>query len=490
MTESTTQFFAPRARLVDVATNKVIGGGLGGDPSSDPVLDLVSARVTLVNSGVGQLQVVLNNQIYDHNGLPATPPWLYNSLDRLTFGQRVRLELCYGDQITEVRSASSGPGHRSGTRWTKMIVAQINDMQFSFPSSGGAQVTIIAEDLLSLLKRKPNEDKRYDAGQTESQIVSNVVSRAGGSPAFTGTAVSPGTRGDDGWMEIRGPLVAWPAITEDLPSVTHQKSQTYLQFLQSIADRLDFEIYVDFAKNYLPLDEAGEGKTTVDAANDPDPTPNEVLLHFEPARSRLDGGPPSFVVDLAWGLNLVDFSPKLKVWDLPTKVKVSGRNPATVERVQHHIGENPSEVDAVVSADLGRIPGGPFLQPSTKLRREFFSQIPDPEATLDVDFTNLGAQRARLLGEAKLREKHREMVVVEASTIGFPSLRAGIHVDISRLYAPFDGLYYVTKAVHSFDSSGYRTQISLRRPGLQSPSEYPWSITSGRRPDERSEGTS
>ncbi|KYF79080.1 phage late control D family protein [Sorangium sp. So ce394] len=464
-TDPITQFYAPRARLVDADSELVIGGGRGGSSTSDPALDLISARVTLVNTGVGQLQVVLNNQVFGtgDDGLPVVPPWLYNGLDRLRFGQRVRLDLCYGDQP-----------------WTKMIVAQINDMQFSFPSGGGAQVTITGEDLLCLYKRKPAADQRYPAGQSEEQIVRDVVERAGGAPAFAGTAVVDGARGDDGWRELRGPLVAWPSITEELPSVTHQKSQTYLQFLQSIADRLDYEIFVDFAKNYLPRDQPGERPQAQTEGTGPvDPAPNEVLLHFEPARSRLGGGVPGFVVELAWGFNLLEFTPKLKVWDLVTAVSVKGRSPATVDRVAHQI-DDASEVDAIVTADMGRLPNEPSLVPATALRREFFADVPS-EAPLEVDFTNLGPQRARLMAEAKLREKARELITVEASTLGFPSIRAGIHVNITGFYAPFDGLYYVTKAVHSFDSGGYRTQLSLRRPGLQPPGDYIWSLARERR---------
>ncbi len=463
-TESLTQFYAPRARLVDVTSGDLIGEGFGGDPTSRTVaLDVVSARVTLVNSGVAQLQVVLNNQIYDRDGLPVTPPWLYNGLDRLRFGQRVRLDLCYGDQA-----------------WTKMIVAQINDIQFSFPSSGAAQITIVGEDLLCLLKRKPGSDHRYPAAQTEAEIVEDVVARAG-APTFAGERVVPGGRRDDGYREVRGSLIEWPSITEDLPSVTHQKTQTYLQFLQPIASRMDFELFVDFATNYVPLDEPGNQPPSDTApSSTPDSNPNEMLLHFEPARSRLQGGAPSFVVDLAWGINLLEFSPRLKVWDLVTAVTARGRNPATVERINHEI-HDPAEVDQIVNADLGRIAGGPMLVPATELRRTFFQDLPS-DAPLDVDFTNLGPQRARIMAESKLREKARELIAVEATTIGFPSLRAGIHVDISGMYAPFDGLYYVTQAVHSFGAAGYRTQLSLRRPGLVHPDEYMWSLASGRRP--------
>src|SRR5690606_9745434 len=140
--------------------------------------------------------------------------------------------------------------------WTKMILAQVNELQFGFGASGD-QLTVIGEDLLSVLKRKPDRDKRYGRLPSEAQIVSDVVERSGG-PRFTGVAVSDPRPDPEGWVTNRGPLLAWPSFSEQTPTITHQKAQTYLQFLQSIASRMDFEIFVDFARNYLPPDATGQ----------------------------------------------------------------------------------------------------------------------------------------------------------------------------------------------------------------------------------------
>ena len=65
--------------------------------------------------------------------------------------------------------------------------------------------------------------------------------------------------------------------------------------------------------------------------------------------------------------------------------------------------------------------------------------------------------------------------VADVTTIGFTGLRPGIHVNLSGLYAPFDGVYYVTTAVHtlSAEGKGFTTKCSLRRPGMLDPSAYP-----------------
>jgi phage protein D len=466
-TDSPTRYYAPQVRVVDAGNGDALVGAtrVQGAPGAPEMvhLDVVSVTVTLVNTGISQLQLVLNNQNFDADGKPTTPPWKYNALDKVKFGQRLRVDMTYGEQP-----------------WTKMILAQVNSLRFTFPASGGPQLTVTGEDLGCLLKRNPDADKAYAAGHDEARIVAEVATRAQG-PVFAGTNVISGERDADGWIEFRGSHIEWPTFSRQLPSVTHQKSQSYMKFLEGLAERMDFEIFVDFAKNYLPADETGAaGEVPAGSSSpppSPDPTPNEVLLHFEPARSLLRGDSPKFVVDLAWGINLASFTPTLKVWDLFTAVKVTGRTNDAVSRVKEAI-DTDAEVDAVVAEDLGRISGGAFLDPATKIRRDLLDSVATADlptsSPTDVDFTNLDRERGLLMAKAKLRGKAREMCTAEAQSIGFPSLRPGMHVDITGLYAPFDGLYYVTKTIHTLDSSGYKTQLSLRRPGLQPPSEYPW----------------
>src|SRR5262249_35439729 len=162
-------------------------------------------------------------QAYDAAGLPTTPPWLYNHFDLLRFGQLVRLDMTYSD--------GDGP-------WTKMILAQINDLQFSFAHTG-AQVTVIAEDLVCRLKRRARQDRTCPAGTTEEPIVRDGLARAGKELPFTG--VEPIERLEpNGWVRNESPRIPWPVLTETLPSVKHQKSQTFLDFLNALAARLDF----------------------------------------------------------------------------------------------------------------------------------------------------------------------------------------------------------------------------------------------------------
>jgi hypothetical protein len=442
-----TRFFAPQARLVDADTNNVIGATPGAGGSHPAVVDLVSAKVTLAINNVCLLQVVLNNQRND-NGRPVFPPWKYNNLSQIKFGQRLRLDLRYG-----------------ADPWNKMILARVTDLQFGFPSSGASQLTVVGEDLLSLLKTKPGKEHPYQ-NRKEDFIVENVLERSKAAAlGLTFTGVTPTPENPQ-----KGPLVAWPEL-QPLRSITHGKDTNFLAFLQSIAERMDFEMFVDFTERLI-LD--GDAKPS---------NANTVKLHFEPARSVVD---PKQVLDLRWGTNLIEFTPKLKVWDLMTEVTVGGTRHGKRKPERKTIKPDDAAIKADLKADpeytftatglsgKPEVTKGVALLGASGVRESFFAKEGTPAPNPgNVNTANLDGDRVKLQGIATLRNSMRQLLTAEASTIGFPALRPGIYVRIGGLYPPFDGLYYVTQTVHSFDGSGYRTQFSLRRPGLLDPKKYP-----------------
>lgn len=433
-----TPYFAPQARLVDAKTNSVIGEAAGGKSTPHQAdVDLISAKITLGINNVCQLQVVLNNQRHK-DGKPVFPPWKYNNLQRVTFGQRLRLDLRYGNEAA----------------WHKMIVARVTDLQFSFPQSGASQLTIVGEDLLSLLKVKSDAEKPY-AHHKEDFIVRDVLVRSKAKQLgldFIGT-----TAGEDG---LKGPLVRWPEL-QPLRSLTHSKDTSYLQFLQSIAERMDFELFVDFS-NRLILD----GKKPAD-------DDNEVKLHFEPARSIVT---PKEPLELLWGRDLIEFTPKFKVWEQLTGVTVAGTKHGTRARHSYTL----KSTDEAITKDLQRdtsysLDKKPVdtLNPAQVRQAFVHTEGADLPNDPSISASNLDEDRIKLQAIATLRKSVRELLTADGSCIGLPGLRPGIHVKIAGLYPPFDGLYYVTQTVHTFDSNGYRTQFSLRRPGMLDAERYP-----------------
>lgn len=397
------RFYAPQARIVSEDGSPIL---VSGRPIT---ADLVSARVTQTHHGISQVSLTLNNQRHEeHNEhRPLVPSWKYNGLSAIEFGQTVRVQYRYGSDEED---------------WHPMILARINDVGFSFPSSGGARLTLQGEDQVSLLKKKPPESKTYNDKQ-ELEIVRDAVSRSG-----SGLTLAPPP----------SPVT----FQESLRTVTHQNSVTFQQFIESLAERLDYEAFVDF--------------------DDPTDKNSAVRYHFRPSRSTDLRG----VIDLTWNRDLVDFTPKFKVWEVYTRATASGRNPRRRARAVESVEASD------LTMDLHPAPGGAAPISALQARDRYFPGESNKNE-LNIAVTNLDAARARQAAVAGLRKQARQFLTAEATTIGFTRLRPGIHVNIKGMYAPFDGIYYVTQAVHTLDSGGYITRCSLRRPGMLDSSDYP-----------------
>ncbi|MGL4397977.1 MAG: phage late control D family protein [Hyphomicrobium sp.] len=412
-----TKFFAPQARLV-----KPDGSPLAiGDQSINQ--DVMSVTVTQPCNGVGQVEVTLNNQRFDGNR-PASPVWRFNKLGDVTFGSRFRVDIRYGQD-----------------GWTPLMLARITDISFAFPSAAGGSLTLKAEDLLSILKNKPAHPVLHNP-QHEIDMVEGEV-------AFSGsglTVVPPEPR---------------QLFSTPLPETTHQPDKSYLQFIQSLAERMDYELYVEFDDPGAPL--AG---STAQALMP--------KLYFGPARSSTLGDP----IPLAWGLDIIEFKPAIKVWELNTSATAAGNVP----RGRGSITVEVQMADAI-AGDLHAAPGQPAPLTALEFRQRAIatesSQLNGMQGDdLDknvktLEAANIDEERARMQAMAALRKSAREFLTAEVTTIGYPRLRPGVHVNLTGFYPPFDGVYYVTQAVHTLSSAGYTTKINVRRPGMLDPAGYP-----------------
>lgn len=406
-----TAFHAPQARLVTETGAPI---EINGQPITP---DMISASVTLSHTGTGLTTIVLNNQRHAADHKPVVPPWRYNKMDTLSFGKRVRVDMRYG-----------------ADGWTPMILARITDMTFGFPSAAGALMTLKGEDLTSLLKTKPQTDEMF-LEMSEEKIVDSALQYSGSN------------------LSLPTPRPA-PAFSAPLMAITQEKAKTYLQFFQAFAERMDYEIFAEFDDI-----EPGQAGATVTA---PDPRP--VSLHFEPARS----GVLDKVVTLHWGRDIVDFKPTFKAWDILTGARISGNTP----RQRGGFEVVVPMADAI--NDLHTSPTGPAPISAIDARQNAFADENRPETNEDaIEASNIDEERARLQAVTKLRTSARQFLTADITTIGFTRLRPGMHVDLTGFYAPFDGIYYVTKTVHSIKADGYTTVTSLRRPGMLDPAGYP-----------------
>ncbi len=404
-----TAFYAPQAKLVDSNGVTDIATTLG---------DLLSVQITLVSNGVSQCQITLANTRNDPQNTqqPIYPPWKYNDLSQFHFGQRFGVQLRYGD------------GQRA--QWRPMIFCRVTNIAIAFPSSGGSTMTLTGQDLLSLLVKPDPAGASYsNPDKDEIEIVRDILSRAGTSLSLSDNSRLPST------------------ITTKLHNSPIAAGVEFRQFVKDMADRLDFELFVD-------------NQVTREA---------DVKLHFEPARSLTTSAATYTEIPLRWGRDLIEFTPTMRVADQYASAHTRG--PVPTSR-QNYTAE---ATVAAITEDLHLDPrsSATMLNSVEVMQRFMVGRGDDPQQVLNFQpKAGLDQPRAQQQCVAQLRARARELLTVQGSTIGNVDLVPGVHVNISGLRPPFDGIYYVTQTVHTLNSSGYRTSFNLRRPGMLDPSQY------------------
>jgi hypothetical protein len=238
-------------------------------------------------------------------------------------------------------------------------------------------------------------------------------------------------------------LVAYPDFaTDDSQGLQEalQDGTSYLGYIQKLADRLDFEVFLEFSDLTKPE--------------------SALEFHFEPWRSR---APINSALRDLFSLhrerNLLEFNPTIRVVDQYSMVRVRGRHrdPLIPQEVT---GEATDEIIADELQD-GRLASGP------RVREHFFCGRPNKYSIPNQ--SNLDDVRAKWLAQTVIRKKARELFTIDGTTIGLPRLRPGNHVEIRGMRPPFDGFYYVLKTTHTFGSDGFRTKFSAARPGMELP---------------------
>ena len=444
-------YFAPGVRLAKLAAQLQPQGEAGDVLPPDVHADIVRAEVTLTNTGLATWSLTLNNaylstaadrpaddptggaagavdarERLDAHRTPFWPRFKYDDFGVLRFGDRLRVDFRYWPD----RAPSAAPATADPQRWVPMVAGPITDMRFTFAAGQGAQVVISGEDDLNTLKDRT--DRRIELDRlSETSMVRRVLQRAHypiSSPA--------------------DPTVDHPSFaTNDSQGLNDavQKGQSYLEFIQKLAERLDYELCLEFS--------------SLDRTNAPQ------LLRFEPYRGRAN---PLERQDVVFRLDreqsLLEFAPTLRVVDQFTAAEVRGR---------HRDPHTPREVrgvalGAIVQDELHRDPSiDGTLTPGPLVRAHFLPGRENRAGPPNV--SNLDDTRATWYAETLLRKKARELLTIEGTAIGLPRLRPGRHVEIRGYRPPFNGFYYVTRTVHTLGSDGLRTRFTASRPGMELP---------------------
>ena len=160
-------------------------------------------------------------------------------------------------------------------------------------------------------------------------------------------------------------------------------------------------------------------------------------LYFRP-RSITD---PEIGV-LKWGADLLSFKPEANLGNQISRVDVHGWNETTKEPI---LGQAHAQ-----GAD-------PNAKTGSEIQSGFLTREVVRELRLPVRSTQEANQRAA----AELAKALVDHLKGEGETFGFPELLPDTRIRLDGLGAKFSRSFYVTKTVHRYDSSGYRTRFTI-----------------------------
>lgn len=436
-------YFVPGVRIMKLG--QLTTGRQDGEELVELYADIIKVEVTLVNHGSGQYCITLNNwfdtlpadrrndptvqgrEIIGANGQPIWPRFKYDDFQVLQFGNRLRIDMRYWPNADE-ELKKDDPEAASNQTWVPMIAGPISDMRFTFSEKDGARLTVCGEDDLCCLKNK-NPNKIDYWAVNEKTIVDDTIKRSG----------CP--------LSLAPPTIPWPTFTESAGKAlaeAHFEGQSYLDYLMHFAERWDMEVFME----QRDLDDPGAGED----------------FHFEPARSKT---PPTNAYRVERGKNLIEFVPDIRCVDQWTRVTCCGRDhtQTSANQLQATVPPEGAPPPEPLDNELHRDPSDPPLVSGPEWRRRCFGENPHTE----INRRGIDQERVEVMADAFYRRRAREFLKVEAETIGLPRLRAGAHLDIRGMRPPFDGFYYVEKAVHTYSPDGLRTHVLARRPGMPFP---------------------
>jgi len=148
------------------------------------------------------------------------------------------------------------------------------------------------------------------------------------------------------------------------------------------------------------------------------------------------------VMKLEWGKQLTSFRVEHDIADQVTKVVVIGKP------------KNKKTVFKATSTSVTKIGSNSKTGPNLLKKLGEFVEVLQRTVDDQAD--------AQKQADARMQEHSEKLVVARGATIGLPELRAGRYITISGLGGSLNSTYYIEKAQHQYDSSGYKTSLTLK----------------------------
>jgi len=298
----------------------------------------------------------------------------------------------------------------------RMMRGVINGLEPNFPESGASTLSVHGLNELHLFRTEKHTYSWTDGTKTDTDIAEELCGRP----------VQKGAPGLGIGIDTN------PSQDEEPFELVYMKSQYDIDFLEQLAHRHGYEIYLE------------------------DETDTPTLFFGLPSNP----GAPTY--QLEWGKSLISFRPNLNTSMQVNKVVVRAWDRKANKAIEEEYtlqqlwkDENKSQ------AEIARLSA---IAKTYQNRTEVVTK--EPMRT---------RAQAKSRAKAVLIEKNNELLVATATTIGLPDLRSGCSVQILGLGVPndsagasrgascdFNGEYFVEESTHTISGSGYRTEFSAR----------------------------
>ena len=301
----------------------------------------------------------------------------------------------------------------------KVFVGEITGVNAAFPSTGLPTVTVVAHDFLQRLMggtrdrafalsipcigKFPLPDPLVVSLVGLTDLLIPIVDPAGAALSFLTLLIAYAI----------DPLDAKKAIRI-------QQNESDFDFLSKLAKENGWEMYIDHTLE-----------------------PKGYVLKFQ---FLIQDYAPS--VNLRWGESLTEFTPK---------ITTVGQVAAVATRIW--VASIGMEFVIVLGWDWDRAAFDLSVYPGVG----GLDDVLGTKAQKTISVGAIGPATAPKMILSELLPRLNNRLTATGSTIGDPRIKASKVINFDGIPGQFGGLYRITSATHTFDSSGYRTQFDARK---------------------------
>jgi uncharacterized protein len=284
-------------------------------------------------------------------------------------------------------------------RLKELFVGEISMLQPAFPSSGMPTFTVTGTDILWRLRRARPSGNTSKSFEHKADWEIAKIVAGRHGIAYSDKSVKTG----------------------DKNTFLSQKDMDDLTFMLHLAKRNDFEARVIIE----------------------DKKPK---LFFGVPTDKRDGTKVK-QYGLQYGQSLISFTPTIRIGSQVSSVTVRGWNSRTKKKFEYK----------ATSKDLPKTGGKGKTGPERVEK-----QLTAKEDVI-VDHPVQSQQEAKTMAIQMLTENANHYFKGSGEAMGDPRILPGVNLELTRLGNRFDGIYYVTKAAHTFGAAGYTTSFDVER---------------------------